>query len=55
MISFNQFNVFIELKISNLIPQLDIMKLKNNRLLNKYEIHAEKRLKELYKRMNNST
>jgi len=28
------------------------MKLKNNKLLNKYEIHVEKRLKELYKRMN---
>jgi len=52
MIRFNKFNVLIELKISNLIRQLDIMKLKNNRLLNKYEIHAEKRLKELYKRMN---
>lgn len=28
------------------------MNLKNNRLSNKYEIHVEKRLKELYKRMN---
>jgi hypothetical protein len=28
------------------------MKLKNNRILNKYDIHIEKRLNELYNRIN---
>ena len=52
MVKFNKFNAVIVLKIGHLICKIDIMKLKNNRLLNKYEIHIEKRLNELYKRMN---